>query len=77
VFQPVHGQYGSVQRTSRRNCSLKDEEVMLAALEDEGIDRERVTSVDSSEVGEDVKESYLQGLKDRQAASEEGETDDL
>ncbi|MFQ3318515.1 MAG: hypothetical protein ACI8UR_001926 [Natronomonas sp.] len=103
--QPVHGQYGSVQRTSRRNRSLKDDEEVLAALEDEGIDRERVTSVDSSkvdealevmelsepavyeideseyvrkaEVDEDVKESRLQGLKDRLAASEEEETGDL
>jgi len=103
--QPVHGQYGSVQRTSRRNRSLKDDEEVLAALEDEGIDRERVTSVDSgkvdealevtelsestvydideseyvrkAEVDEDVKESRLQGLKDRLAASEEDGTDDL
>jgi len=103
--QPIHGQYGSVQRTSRRNRSLKDDEEVLALLEDEGIDRERVTSVDSSkvdealevtelsesavyeideseyvrkaDVDEDVKESRLQGLKDRLAASEEDGTDDL
>jgi hypothetical protein len=103
--QPVHGQYGSVQRTSRRNRSLKDDEEVLAVLEDEGIDRERVTSVDSTkvdealevtelsesavyeidereyvrkaEVDEDVKESRLQGLKDRLAVSEEEETNDL
>ena len=103
--QPVHGQYGSVQRTSRRNRSLKDDGDVLTVLEDEGIDRERVTSVDSSkvdealevtelsesavydideseyvrkaEVDEDVKESRLQGLKDRLAASEEEATDDL
>jgi len=103
--QSVHGQYGSVQRTVRRNRSLKDEEEVLSVLEKEGIDRERVTSVDSSkvdealavtelsetavydideseyvrkaEVDEDVKQSRLQGLKDRLAASEEEETDDL
>jgi hypothetical protein len=103
--RPVHGQYGSVQRTSRRNRSLKDDEAVLATLENAGIDRERVTSVDSNkvddalavtelpesavyeideseyvrkaEVDEDVKESRLQGLKDRLAASEEAETDDL
>jgi len=103
--QSVHGQYGSVRRTSRRNRSLKDEEEVLSVLEKEGIDRERVTSVDSSkvdealavtelsesavyditeseyvrkaEVDEDVKQSRLQGLKDRLAASEEEETDDL
>ncbi len=103
--QPVHGQYGSVQRTSRRNRSLKDEETVLERLEAAGIDRERVTTVDSSkvdealdvtelsesavyeideseyvrkaDVDESVKESRLQGLKDRLAASEEAETDDL
>jgi len=103
--QPVHGQYGSVQRTSRRNRSLKDEETVLERLEAAGIDRERVTTVDSSkvdealdvtelsesavyeideseyvrkaDVDESTKESRLQGLKDRLAASEESETDDL
>jgi len=103
--QPVHGQYGSVQRTSRRNRSLKDEETVLEKLEATGIDRERVTTVDPSkvdealdvtelseseiyetdeseyvrkaEVDESMKESRLQGLKDRLAASEEEETDDL
>ena len=103
--QPVHGQYGSVQRTSRRNRSLKDEEEVLATLEDVGIDRERVTSVDSkkvnealevtelsetdvyeideseyvrkAEVDEEVKESRLQGLKDRLATSSDAESDEL
>lgn len=103
--QPVHGQYGSVQRTSRRNRSLKDEETVLERLEAAGIDRERVTTVDSNkidealdvtelsesavyeideseyvrkaDVDESTKESRLQGLKDRLAASEESETDDL
>ena len=103
--QPVHGQYGSVQRTSRRSRSLKNDEEVLAVLEDEGIDRERVTAVDSSKVDEalevtelsesavyeideseyvrkaevdaDVKESRLQGLKDRLAANKEEEGDDL
>jgi hypothetical protein len=50
--QPVAGQYGSVQRTSRRNRTLKDEDVVLEKLETAGIDRERVTSVDSSKVDE-------------------------
>jgi len=103
--QPVHGQYGSVQRTSRRNRTLRDEEDVLRILEDAGIDRERVMSVDASkvdealevtelsesavyeineseyvrkaEVDEDVKESRLQGLKDRLAESDEQETDGL
>jgi hypothetical protein len=50
--QPVAGQYGSVQRTSRRNRSLKDEEEVIETMEAAGIDRERVTSVDSSKVDE-------------------------
>jgi hypothetical protein len=48
--QPVAGQFGSVQRTSRRNRSLKDDEVVLNAFEAAGIDRERLTTVDSSKV---------------------------
>lgn len=42
--RPVSGQYGSVQRTSRRNRSLKADEDVLSRLEDAGI--ERVMSVD-------------------------------
>ncbi|GAB7120743.1 hypothetical protein [Natrinema sp. JCM 9743] len=103
--RPVAGQYGSVQRTSRRNRSLKDDEEVLSMLEAEGIDRERVMSVDrqkvdealevttltesdvyeineseyvrKAEVDDDVKESRLQGLKDRLAASEETEAEEL
>lgn len=103
--QPVHGQYGSVQRMSRRNRSFRDEDEVLDLLEDAGIARERVMSVDSrkvaealdvtelaeadvyevseseyvrkAEVDEDVKESRLQGLKDRLAASDDAESDEL
>jgi hypothetical protein len=103
--QPVHGQYGSVQRTSRRNRSLRDEAEVLTLLEAAGVDRDRVMSVDSSKVAEalevteltasdvyevseseyvrkagvdeDVKQSRLQGLKDRLAASDEPESDEL
>ncbi|GAA0263324.1 hypothetical protein [Halobacterium noricense] len=102
--QPVSGQYGSVQRTSRRNRSLKEDADVLDVLEDAGIDRERVTSVDPSkvddalevtelsesdvyeieeseyvrkaEVDEESKETRLQGLKDRLAATDE-DTEDL
>lgn len=103
--QPVHGQYGSVRHTSRRNRSLKEDDEVLAVLEDAGIDRERVMSVDSSkvtealavtelsesdlydiekseyvrkaEIDEEAKESRLQGLKDRLAASDDEEADEL
>jgi len=50
--QPVAGQYGSVQRTSRRNRTLKDDETVVEKMENAGIDRERITSVDNSKVDE-------------------------
>jgi hypothetical protein len=50
--RPAHGQYGSVQRTTRRQRSLKDDEEVLTALEDAGIDRERLLSVDREKVDE-------------------------
>jgi len=57
--QPVHGQYGSVQRTSRRNRTLKDDETVLKLLEAQGIDYERVTSVDASKVDDALKVTDL------------------
>ncbi|SFC37799.1 hypothetical protein SAMN05444422_107273 [Halobiforma haloterrestris] len=57
--QPVSGQYGSVQRTARRNRSLKDDDEVLTMLEEAGIDRERVTSVDSSKVDEALEVTEL------------------
>jgi hypothetical protein len=57
--EPVSGQYGSVQRTSRRNRSLKDEEKVLEILADAGIDRERVTSVDASKVDDALEVTEL------------------
>jgi hypothetical protein len=57
--QPVHGQFGSVQRTSREYRSLKDDDEVLATLEDEGINRERVTTVDSSKVDEALEVTEL------------------
>jgi hypothetical protein len=99
--QPVHGQFGSIQRTSRRRRTLNDDEEVLAAVEAAGIPRERVLGVDrdkvdealavlelsesdvydiderayvrKAEVDEEVKESRLQGLKDRLAQHEEAE----
>ncbi len=69
--QPVHGQYGSVQRTSRRNRSLKDDEVVLSKLEAAGIDRQRVTTVDASKVDDaldvtDLSESDLYEIDESQ-----------
>ena len=103
--QPVHGQFGSVQRTGRTYRSLRDEDEVLETLEDAGIPRERVTSVDSAkvdealevtevapsdvyeieereyvrkaEVDEEEKETRLQGLKDRLAATEGDEAEEL
>jgi len=69
--QPIYGQYGSVQRTSRRNRTLKDDETVLELLEDQGIDRERVTTVDASKVDEtlevtDLAESDLYEIDESQ-----------
>lgn len=103
--QPVHGQFGSVQRTGRKYRSLREEDEVLETLEDAGIPRERVTSVDSAkvdealevtevapsdvyeieereyvrkaEVDEEEKETRLQGLKDRLAATEGDEAEEL
>ncbi|EMA14147.1 hypothetical protein [Haloarcula amylolytica] len=57
--QPVSGQFGSVQRTARRQRSLKDEETVLNALEAAGIDRERVTSVDRDKVDDALEVTEL------------------
>jgi len=48
--RPVSGPFGSVQRTTRRNRSLKDENEVLETLEDAGIDSERVMGVDRQKV---------------------------
>lgn len=48
--RPVSGPFGSVQRTSRRNKSLKDDDLVLNAFESAGIERERLTTVDRSKV---------------------------
>jgi hypothetical protein len=50
--RPVHGQYGSVQRTTRRNRSLKDDQEVLETFEATGIDREQLLGVDRSKVEE-------------------------
>ncbi|MBZ6494813.1 hypothetical protein [Natrinema longum] len=57
--QPVSGQFGSVQRTSRRNRSLKDDETVLNAFESAGIERERLTTVDSNKVDEALEVTEL------------------
>jgi hypothetical protein len=57
--QPVSGQYGSVQRTSRRNRSLKENELVLNAFEAAGIERERLTTVDSSKVDDALEVTEL------------------
>jgi hypothetical protein len=48
--RPVSGPFGSVQRTTRRNRSLKDDAEVLTVLEDAGIDRDRVMGVDRDKV---------------------------
>ena len=50
--RPANGQYGSVQRTTRHQRSLKDDETVLEAFADAGIDREQVLGVDREKVDE-------------------------
>jgi polyhydroxyalkanoate synthesis regulator phasin len=57
--QPVSGQFGSVQRTTRRNRSLKDDELVLNAFESAGIERDRLITVDSSKVDEALEVTEL------------------
>ena len=68
--QPVAGQFGSVQRTRRRNRTLKDDEDVIATLEDAGIDRERLLSVDADKVDDaldvtDVSEEDVYEIDER------------
>ena len=68
--QPIAGQFGSVQRTRRRNRTLKDDEDVIATLEDAGIDRERLLSVDADKVDDalavtDVSEEDVYELDER------------
>lgn len=56
---PVAGQYGSVQRTSRRRKSLKDDAEVLAILEAAGIDPDQVMSVDSKKVDDALEVTEL------------------
>ena len=50
--RPAHGQYGSVQRTTRHQRLLKDDETVLEVFADTGIDREQVLGVDREKVDE-------------------------
>ena len=57
--RPVSGPFGSVQRTTRRNRSLKDDEEVLKTLEEAGIDRERVLGVDRDKVDDAIDVTEL------------------
>ncbi len=57
--RPVSGPFGSVQRTTRRNRSLKDDEEVLDTLEGAGIDRERVLGVDRDKVDDALEVTEL------------------
>ncbi len=57
--QAVHGQYGCVQRATRRNRSLEDDEEVLDVLGDAGISRERVMGVDREKVDEALEVTEL------------------
>lgn len=57
--RPVSGPYGSVQRTTRRNRELKDEDEVIETLEAAGIEQERILSVDRSKVDEALEVTEL------------------
>lgn len=57
--RPVAGQYGSVQRTTRKRRELKDENEVLTLIEDAGINRERVMGVDRDKVDDGLEVSEL------------------
>ena len=57
--RPVTGPFGAVQRTTRRNRSLKDDEEVLETLEAAGIDRDRVLGVDRSKVDDALEVTEL------------------
>ena len=69
--QPVYGQYGSVQRTSRRRRDLKDDETVLDALAEAGIEPERVLDIDREKVEQalnvtDLQESAVYEIDERE-----------
>ncbi len=57
--RPVAGPFGAVQRTTRRNRSLKDDQEVLGTLEAAGIERDRVLSVDRSKVDDALEVTEL------------------
>lgn len=57
--RPVAGPFGSIQRTARRNRSLKDEDEVLSKLEEAGIDRERVLGIDREKVDDALEVTEL------------------
>lgn len=67
--RPEHGQFGSVQRTSRTRRELKPEDEVLAAFEDAGLDPDRLMGVDAEKVDEalevtDVSESEVYEIEE-------------
>ena len=69
--RPVAGPFGAVQRTTRRNRSLKDEDDVLETLEAAGIDHERVLGVDRSKVDDalevtELSESSVYEIEERE-----------
>jgi hypothetical protein len=57
--RPVSGPFGSVQRTTRRTRSLKDDEEVLELVEEAGVARERVVGVDREKVAEVLEVTEL------------------
>lgn len=69
--QAEHGQFGSVQRTSRTRRELKAEDEVLAVFEDAGLDPARLMGVDAEKVDEalevtDVSESEVYDIEENE-----------
>lgn len=71
--QPVSGQYGSVQRTSRRRKSLNADEDVLDTLAQAGIEPERVLGGDRDKVNDalDVTDLNEQAVYDIEETGDE------
>lgn len=71
----MSGSFGSIQRTRRRNRSLKDDDEMLVMLEETGIDRERVLGLDREKVDDALEvtglaESHVYDIEEKRVHPE-------
>ncbi|XGI83060.1 hypothetical protein ACEU6E_07190 [Halorutilales archaeon Cl-col2-1] len=68
---PVHGQFGSVSKTTRRVRDLRDEDEVAQVLEESGVPREKITGVVEDKVREalevaDIPEDEVYEIEERE-----------